>query len=174
GGVAVSRQWRETRDARGYTEVPVRLPFRRPLEPRQLFGHLVATAVPGVEEWNGTSYRRTLRLPHGHGILSAVPPCPTDRHIAATLLLTDVRDLAAAGWRARRLQDLDADAPAVDGALGEDPRLAPMVTASAGRRVPRTADPAGLAIRIVLGQQISTAGARRLTGDLGSGRGDPI
>src|SRR5690606_14730341 len=45
---------------------------------------------------------------------------------------------------------------------------------SPGRRVPRTADPAELAIRIVLGQQISTAGARRLTGDLVSGLGDPI
>src|SRR5690606_10673305 len=109
-----------------------------------------------------------------HGILSAVPPCPTDRHIAATLLLTDVRDLAAAAWRARWLLDLDADPQAVDGALAEDPMLAPMVTASPGRRVPRTADPAELAIRIVLGQQISTAGARRLTGDLVSGLGDPI
>jgi len=87
----------------------VRLPFRAPLEPCQLFGHLAATAVPGVEEWDGARYRRTLRLPHGHGILSAHPPAAGERHIAATLLLTDVRDLTAAVHRTRWLFDLDAD-----------------------------------------------------------------
>ena len=45
----------------------LRLPFRAPLFPDNLFGHLAATAVPGVEEWRDGAYRRTLRLPHGHG-----------------------------------------------------------------------------------------------------------
>jgi AraC family transcriptional regulator of adaptative response / DNA-3-methyladenine glycosylase II len=45
----------------------LRLPFRAPLCPDNLFGHLAATAVPGVEEWRDGAYRRTLRLPHGHG-----------------------------------------------------------------------------------------------------------
>ena len=48
---------------------PLRLPFRTPLQPDNLFGHLAATAVPGVEEWRDGAYRRTLRLPHGHGIV---------------------------------------------------------------------------------------------------------
>src|SRR5260370_5803780 len=46
----------------------LRLPFRAPLFPDNLFGHLVATAVPGVEEWRDGAYRRTLRLPHGPGV----------------------------------------------------------------------------------------------------------
>ena len=50
-----------------------RLPFRAPLCPDNLFGHLVATGVPGVEEWSDGAYRRTLRLPHGHGIVGLRP-----------------------------------------------------------------------------------------------------
>ncbi|NBH10869.1 helix-turn-helix domain-containing protein, partial [Amycolatopsis sp. SID8362] len=42
----------------------LRLPYRKPLCPDNLFGHLVATGVPGVEEWRDGAYRRTLRLPH--------------------------------------------------------------------------------------------------------------
>lgn len=54
----------------------LRLPFRRPLNPDNLFGHLAATAVPGVEEWRDGAYRRTLSLPYGHGIV-ALSPAPT-------------------------------------------------------------------------------------------------
>ena len=54
----------------------LRLPFRAPLHPDNLFGHLAATAVPGVEEWREGAYRRTLRLPHGprHRRSAARPP----------------------------------------------------------------------------------------------------
>ena len=60
----------------------LRLPFRAPLTPDNLFGHLAATAVPGVEEWRDGAYRRTLRLPHGHGIVALAP---TPDHIACRL-----------------------------------------------------------------------------------------
>ena len=55
----------------------LRLPFRAPLCPDNLFGHLAATAVPGVEEWRDGAYRRTLRLPHGHGIVALHARRPT-------------------------------------------------------------------------------------------------
>lgn len=158
----------------GYTRIQVRLPFRPPLEPRQLFGHLVATAVPGIEEWDGAAYRRTLRLPHGHGIVGVRPPQPGRAHVEADLRLSDVRDLTAAVHRVRSLLDLDADPVAVDGALGADPVLAPHVQRSPGRRVPRTVDPQELAVRAVLGQQVSTASARTLTGRLVARLGDPV
>ena len=157
-----------------YTAIQVRLPFRPPLEPRQLFGHLVATAVPGVEEWDGTAYRRTVRLPHGHGILAVRPPGPGRHHVEADLHLSDVRDLTAAVHRVRSLLDLDADPVAVDEALAADPALAPLVQRSGGRRVPRTVDPEELAVRAVLGQQVSTASARTLTGRLVAALGDPV
>ncbi|CAM5342711.1 hypothetical protein SALBM135S_10103 [Streptomyces alboniger] len=87
------------------------LPFRAPLNPENLFGHLIATGVPGVEEWRGGAYRRTLSLPDGHGVV-ALTPHPD--HIGCRLNLTDPRDLTIAISRCRRLLDLDADPAAVD------------------------------------------------------------
>lgn len=158
----------------GYTEIPVRLAFRPPLAPRQLFGHLAATAVPGVEEWTGEAYRRTLRLPHGHGLLALRPPSATARHIDGTVHLTDLRDLTAAVQRARWLLDLDADPQTVDSLLAADPLLGPHVTRAPGRRVPRTVDPHELALRVVVGQQVSTAAARTLTARVVAALGEPI
>ncbi|MFE0192115.1 AlkA N-terminal domain-containing protein [Streptomyces sp. NPDC058989] len=149
----------------------LRLPFRQPLNPDNLFGHLAATAVPGVEEWRDGAYRRTLSLPYGHGIV-ALAPRPD--HIDCRLALTDLRDLAGAIARCRRLLDLDADPEAVDGLLREDPQLAPLVAKAPGRRVPRTVDAAEFALRAVLGQQISTAAARTHAGRLVRAHGERI
>jgi len=149
----------------------LRLPFRAPLQPDNLFGHLAATAVPGVEEWRDGAYRRTLRLPHGHGIV-ALRPAPD--HVGCQLTLTDLRDLASAISRCRRLLDLDADPQAVDELLGADEVLAPLVRKAPGRRVPRTVDPYEFALRAVLGQQISTAAARTHAGRLATAHGEHI
>jgi AraC family transcriptional regulator of adaptative response / DNA-3-methyladenine glycosylase II len=151
--------------------ISLRLPFRRPLCPDNLFGHLVATGVPGVEEWRDGAYRRTLRLPHGHGI-AALRPGP--EHIGCELALTDLRDLTTAINRCRWLLDLDADPVAVDDQLSTDPVLAPLVAKDPGRRVPRTTDPEEFAIRAVLGQQVSTAAARTHAARLVRAHGEPI
>lgn len=149
----------------------LRLPFRAPLWPDNLFGHLAATAVPGVEEWRDGAYRRTLRLPRGTGVLSL---SPTPEHMHCRLALTDLRDLSVAIARTRRLLDLDADPVAVDAALADDPALAPLVAKAPGRRVPRTVDEAELALRAVLGQQVSTAAARTHAGRLVAALGEPV
>ncbi|WP_304412148.1 AlkA N-terminal domain-containing protein [Parafrankia sp. EUN1f] len=151
--------------------ITVRLPFRAPLHPDSLFGHLVATAVPGVEEWRDGAYRRTLRTPHGHAIV-ALRPLPD--HIACRLALSDMRDLGFVIARCRRLLDLDADPTAVDAHLCTDPHLAPLVARAPGRRIPRTVDPAELALRAVLGQQVSVAAARTHAGRLVRAAGQPI
>jgi AraC family transcriptional regulator of adaptative response / DNA-3-methyladenine glycosylase II len=151
--------------------ISVRLPFRQPLWPDNLFGHLVATAVPGVEEWRDGCYRRTLRLPHGHGVVALRP---TPDYVQCALQLQDLRDLTVAIARARRLLDLDADPVAVDALLSEDPALAPLVRKAPGRRVPRTVDEHELAIRAVLGQQVSTAAARTHAGRLVQALGEPV
>ncbi|AJF68081.1 AlkA N-terminal domain-containing protein [Streptomyces vietnamensis] len=151
--------------------INLRLPFRTPLEPSNLFGHLAATAVPGVEEWRDGAYRRTLSLPYGHGIV-ALAPRPD--HIACRLLLTDPRDLTHAISRCRRLLDLDADPVAVDERLRTDPLLAPIVDKAPGRRVPGTVDPAEFAVRAVLGQQVSTAAARTHAARLVTAHGVPV
>ncbi|WP_067486624.1 AlkA N-terminal domain-containing protein [Actinomadura hibisca] len=149
----------------------LRLPFRAPLCPDNLFGHLAATAVPGVEEWRDGAYRRTLRLPHGHGV-AALSPRP--EYVACTLTLTDLRDLTIAISRCRWLLDLDADPVAVDEALRADPALAPLVDKAPGRRVPRAADAPEMAVRAVLGQQVSTAAARTHAARLVTAHGEPI
>ncbi|MFG2223188.1 AlkA N-terminal domain-containing protein [Streptomyces sp. NPDC048644] len=149
----------------------LRLPFRRPLCPDNLFGHLAATAVPGVEEWRDGAYRRTLRLPYGHAIV-ALSPRP--EHIECRVALTDLRDLAGAIARCRRMLDLDADPEAVDAQLRTDPLLAPLVGKAPGRRVPRTADADEFAVRAVLGQQVSTAAARTHAGRLVTAHGEPV
>ncbi|MFF3328172.1 AlkA N-terminal domain-containing protein [Streptomyces sp. NPDC002888] len=149
----------------------LRLPFRAPLNPDNLFGHLAATAVPGVEEWRDGAYRRTLRLPYGHGIV-ALTPKPD--HIACRLTLSDLRDLTVAISRCRRMLDLDADPVAIDDQLRTDPLLAPLVDKAPGRRVPRTVDEAEFAVRAVLGQQVSTAAARTHAARLVTAHGDPV
>ncbi|WP_037915529.1 AlkA N-terminal domain-containing protein [Actinacidiphila yeochonensis] len=149
----------------------LRLPFRQPLTPDNLFGHLVATAVPGVEEWRDGAYRRTLRLPHGPGIVE-LSPAPD--HIGCRMRLADWRDLSQAISRCRRLLDLDADPQAVDALLSSDPRMAPLVAKAPGRRVPGVADGPEFAVRAVIGQQISTAAARTHAGRLVTAYGEHV
>ncbi|MET8330944.1 AlkA N-terminal domain-containing protein [Streptomyces sp. NPDC005181] len=151
--------------------IALRLPYRAPLNPSNLFGHLAATAVPGVEEWRDGAYRRTLTLPYGHGIVSLTPH---PDHIGCRLFLTDPRDLTLAISRCRWLLDLDADPVAVDDQLRADPLLAPLVDKAPGRRVPRTVDGAEFAVRAVLGQQVSTAAARTHAARLVTAHGIPV
>ncbi len=155
----------------GSGALSLRLPFRLPLCPDNLFGHLAATAVPGVEEWRDGAYRRTLRLPHGHGIATLRPE---PDHVACQLFLTDLRDLSMAISRCRWMLDLDADPVAVDDLLGLDSRLRPYVEKDPGRRVPRTVDGEEFAVRAVLGQQVSTAAARTHAGRLVTAHGEAI
>jgi AraC family transcriptional regulator of adaptative response / DNA-3-methyladenine glycosylase II len=141
--------------------VVLRLPFRAPLCPDNLFGHLAATAVPGVEEIRDGAYRRTLRLPHGPALVSLAP---AGGHIRAAVTLVDLRDLGTATARCRRLLDLDADPQAVEEVLRAEPALAGLLESAPGRRVPRTVDEAEMAVRAVLGQQVSTESARTHAG----------
>ena len=158
-------------DAVGAGTLSLRLPYRRPFDPASVFSFLGTRAVPGVESWDGTTYRRTLRLPNGTGIVALTP---ADGYVACTLQLDALADLTAAVARARRVADLDADPVAVAEVLGGDALLAPLVAAAPGRRVPGTVDGAELAVRAVLGQQVSVAGARTLAGRLVQACGTPL
>ncbi len=135
-------------------------------------------------------YRRTISLPNGVGILSLGPlvPSPGGRpgqhgagqhgpdpgYVECELQLEDLRDLTAAVQRCRRLLDLDADPEAVTGYLAADPVLGPLATANPGRRSPGHVDGSELALRAVLGQQVSVAAARRLGARLVAAYGKPL
>ncbi len=143
----------------------LRLAARPPFDAAGLLAFLAARAVPGVEELFEGVFRRSLRLPHGAGIVEL---SPVDGGIRCRLSLEDHRDLWTAVQRCRRLLDLDADPIAVGGALGGDPLLGPLVRRNPGRRVPGTVDGEETAIRAILGQQVSVAGARTVAGRLAS------
>ncbi len=151
--------------------VSVRLAVRGPFAGRQLFEHLGARAVPGVEMWDGEAYHRALDLPNGHGTVIARP---ADDHVQATFRLTDWRDLAPAVGRMRRVLDLDADPVAIDEVLGGDPRLAPLVRAAPGLRAAGSVDPYETLIRAIVGQQVSVAGARTVTGRVAEAIAEPL
>jgi AraC family transcriptional regulator, regulatory protein of adaptative response / DNA-3-methyladenine glycosylase II len=151
--------------------IDLRLAYRRPADLAGIVDFLAARAVPGVEEVENGTYRRSLVLPHGVGIAELTP---SDGYLQATLRLADPRDLSSAVARCRRLFDLDADSAAVDEQLATDMALEPLVHAAPGRRVPGAVDGDELAVRAVLGQQVSVAAARRLAGRLVIAHGKPL
>ena len=158
-------------DAPGGGELTLRLPYRAPLHAPALWGFLATRSVPGLEEVDGVTYRRALRLPHGPAYVALTA---TDGHVTARLRLHDLRDLMPAVARCRRLLDLDADPVAVDSRLAADPALAPLVAKEPGVRVPRAVDGFEMAVRGVVGQQISVAGARTILARLCAMAGQPV
>jgi AraC family transcriptional regulator, regulatory protein of adaptative response / DNA-3-methyladenine glycosylase II len=164
---------RDAKRRRGAPEAGViglRLAFRPPLHAASLLEFLAFRAVPGVEEVDGETYRRALRLPNGDATV-ALTPGPA--YVSASLRLRDVRDLAPAVARCRRLLDLDADPEAVDATLAADPALAVAVAKEPGVRVPRAVDGFEMAVRAVVGQQISVPAARTVLARLVTGSGFP-
>ena len=149
----------------------LRLPFRPPLDRDALLRWLAARAVPGVEEVDGDSYRRSLRLPRGAGVAELLVAA---RHVDCRLWLDDVRDEAAAVARCRRLLDLDAEPDAIAAHLRGATLVGPLVAAAPGLRVPGAVDGAELAVRAVLGQQVSVPAARTAAGRLVAAHGERL
>jgi AraC family transcriptional regulator of adaptative response / DNA-3-methyladenine glycosylase II len=99
---------------------------------------------------------------------------PTPEYVRCELTLDDLRDLSTAIARCRRLLDLDADPEATVEVLAEDPALRREVAKVPGRRIPGTVDESELAVRVVLGQQVSTAAARTHAAGLVAAHGTPV
>jgi AraC family transcriptional regulator, regulatory protein of adaptative response / DNA-3-methyladenine glycosylase II len=158
----------------GPGRLTLRLAARPPYEAAEVLQFLGAHAVPGLEEWDGTTFARVLDLPHGPAVVEVEPAPDGTAAVVARLRLTALRDLAAAVTRTRRMLDLDADPAAVDEVLGADPALAGLVAGAPGRRVAASPDAAETAVRSVLGQQVSVAGARTLTARLLTAAGTPL
>lgn len=151
----------------------VTLPARDPYDAHQVLAFLAARAVSRVESAQPERYVRTLRLPHGPG-LADVQPGRERPGVTARLRLADLRDLAPAVNRLRRLFDLDADPVAVRSALGDEPVLGPLVTAQPGLRVPGAIDLYETAVRTIVGQQISVAAARTVVARLVAAAGPVV
>lgn len=158
--------------------IRLRLPFRPPLDAGRLIGFLGDRAIPGVEEVSGGAYRRTILLPNGSGILSLHPVDRTSaksgNFMECDLELDDLRDVGVAVQRCRRLLDLDADPVAISEFMAPDPVLGPLARACPGRRSPGHVDGDELAMRALLGQQVSVAAARTLGARLVMAYGKPL
>ncbi len=151
----------------------LRLQYRPPFDYETLLGYLHKRAITGVEEVVERRYRRTVVLPHSRGIIE-LEPAEKAHAILLHLYLSDLSDLSMLVQRCRHFFDLDAIPSAVSDVLAADPLLAPLVTARPGLRIPGTVDGFELAVRAILGQQISVAGARTLAGRIVSTLGEPL
>ena len=158
--------------------VTMRLAVRTPYDGGALLGFLAARAIPGVEAAGPGWYARTLSLPHGTGTVRLeVPDADEPGQTAfatATFTLDDLRDTAAATERVRRMLDADCDPVAVAEAFAGDPVIGPLVRANPGLRVPGHVDGHEIAVRAVLGQQVSVAGARTVAARLVEQHGRPL
>jgi AraC family transcriptional regulator of adaptative response / DNA-3-methyladenine glycosylase II len=167
------------------TWLTLRLACREPFDGRSLLQFLAARAIAGVEEVAQGRYARTVRVPGGSGLVELVPPpaavggngrtAPAGRAGGAQVLLrvrlTGLRGIGQVVSRCRRLFDLDADPQAIAAALAADEALAPLVAARPGLRVPGAYDGFELAVRAVIGQQVSVPAASTLTGRLAARHG---
>ncbi len=157
--------------------IALKLPFAVPYDWPALLEFLSARAIRGVEHVEGGAYRRTISLPAGAGVATGqleVRLGKGGRHLDATVRLSRISLLAQVAQRLRRLFDLDADARGIAAHLARDPLLAPSLQAHPGLRVPGAWDSFELAVRAILGQQISVAHASDLAARLAEQHGAPL
>jgi AraC family transcriptional regulator of adaptative response / DNA-3-methyladenine glycosylase II len=152
-------------------KLTLRLHYRAPLDAGSLLTYLGRRAMPGVEEVIAGRYRRTIVLPGSKGVIELEPD---GQAVLVHLQLDDLRDLSTLVQRCRHLFDLDADPLAINDVLGKDAMLAPLVEGRPGLRVAGTVNGFELAIRAILGQQVSVAGATTLAGRIATKYGEPL
>jgi AraC family transcriptional regulator of adaptative response / DNA-3-methyladenine glycosylase II len=163
------RRSKRAADAAG-PAIVLKLPFSAPYDWRAILEFLEARAIPGVEAVSGGRYRRTFALAGATGLVE-VYEAPGETHLLATIHTSDVKALGPIVARLRRLFDLDADIAAVDEHLARDRALARGVRDRPGIRVPGAFDPFELAVRAVLGQQVSVRAATTFAGRLVAAHG---
>ena len=148
-----------------------RLGYRPPYNWASMIGFLGPRAIPGVETITLEEYRRTISLDGKTGFIS-VRPVFLKHHMELRIEFPEPSALFRIVERVRNIFDLRADPSDVDGHLRRDPRLKPMVQAHAGMRVPGCWDGFEIAVRAILGQQVSVKGATTMAGRLVAQFGD--
>ena len=143
--------------------ITLSLGYRPPYDWAAIIGFLSARAIPGVEAVEGDVYSRTIEI-GGHAGMVAVAHEPNRNRLRATIRFPNLDALPLIVARLRRMFDLAADPDVIGAALSRDAYLAPLVAARPGLRVPGAWDGFELAVRAVVGQQISVVAATRLAG----------
>ena len=151
--------------------IQISLPVTPPYDWQAMVAFLGARAIPGLEAVVEQTYMRAIALGDATGFLEVKAD---GARLIARIRLSKISALAAVVDRLRRLFDLDADIKAIGQQLGRDPILAPGLAARPGMRVPGAWDGFELAVRAILGQQVSVAGARTLAGRLTARYGQAV
>ncbi|MFP7722690.1 AlkA N-terminal domain-containing protein [Lysobacter sp. A3-1-A15] len=164
------------REAMGETLV-LRLGYRPPYDLPAMLEFLRGRSLPGVEVVDSHGYARVL-APEGPGAAAGwlrVGAWPGGEHaLRLELHGTSPARLLPVVNRLRRMFDLDADPLAIGDALSADRRLRPLLHARPGLRLPSGWDGFEIAVRAVLGQQVSVAAARTLATRLAHRFGTPL
>lgn len=164
---------RRTTAASGSPEISLLLPYRPPYDWTSMLRFLRARAIGGVELVEASAYRRVIQIGDAVGSIH-VSHAPKDSALRVIVQIPQLNALPAIIARIRRMFDLSAEPAAIESALSCDPLLAPLVSARPGLRVPGAWDPFEVAVRAVLGQQISVKHARQLAGRIVAAIGTPL
>lgn len=149
------------------------LAYRPPLDWDSMIGYLAGRATPGVEAISEDCYERSWKVGEEIGTLRLGPGRRPDT-ISLEVRSSSSKPLLALVERSRRLLDLAADPQAVHQHLAQDALLRQRLERRPGLRLPGAWDPFELAVRAILGQQVSVAGATTLAGRLAERYGRPI
>ena len=150
----------------------IALPYRPPYDWDAMLAFLAVRAIPGVEDVADNAWSRVIALDGALGVVT-VRPGKGDR-LAATIRFPLLTALPKIISRLRRVFDLSADPTAIGACLAADDTLAPLVAARPGLRAPGAWDGFELAIRAVLGQQVTVPAAIKLAGRLAADYGEPL
>ncbi len=159
-------------DAAAGADVSLHLAYRPPYDWDGLLDFLSLRAIPGVERVEAGAYLRTIALGGDQGLIR-VEPADCNR-LKVTVRFGRMSALPTIIARVRRVFDLAADPLAIAAHLSQDPALAPLVAARPGLRVPGAWDGFELAVRAILGQQITVTAATALAGKLVRAYGQPL
>ena len=163
---------RRTTQTRSGGAIRLVLPYRAPFDWMEVLAWLLPRAIAGVEEVTATTYRRAFRTREGGIGILEVRPIEKAPQLELMLEAPPGADLIELVERTRRLFDLDADPARIARHLRRDPLLRPAVRP--GLRVPGAWDGFELAVRAILGQQISVGGATTLAARIVRAFGEPL
>jgi AraC family transcriptional regulator of adaptative response / DNA-3-methyladenine glycosylase II len=153
-------------------EIQLLLRYRPPYDWEAMLAFLRLRAIPGIERIDGSRYTRTISLDGMQGTVSVQPG--TGNALQATVRFPRLHALPAIIARLRRVFDLGSDPVALAAQFSHDPVMAALIAARPGLRVPGAWDGFELAMRAVLGQQITVTAAIRLAGKLVAAHGDAM
>jgi AraC family transcriptional regulator of adaptative response / DNA-3-methyladenine glycosylase II len=153
--------------------VTLRLRYRPPYDWESIINFLQTRAIPEVEIVENSHYFRTVEVNGSSGTIEVFHE-PERQNICVKIRFPNVRSLPAIVARVRRLLDIGADIETIDAQLSRDPLLTPLIAQRPGLRAPGGWDGFELAVRAILGQQISVTAARRLAGQVVALHGKPL